>query len=59
MVSVVHLEFDVGFTEVAPTVGGERGAGGSLYYITATLCHHQNDFRINMGSDVSQFNVYD
>ena len=33
---VVHLVFNVGFTEVVPTVGGERSGRGSLY-LTATL----------------------
>ena len=36
-------------------VGGGRGGGRSLYL--QIHCHHQNDFRVKMGSDVSHFNV--
>ena len=43
---------NIGFTEVVPTVVGERGLISNRY-----TCHHQNDFRIKMGSDVSRFNV--
>ena len=44
--------FNVGFTEVVPTVMNDRerergGEGGS--YISPLHCHHQNDFRIKMG----------
>ena len=44
---------------MVPTVGRERGEGGSLYLTaTLTVSHHQNDFRIKMGSAVSQFTVF-
>ena len=50
------IQFNVGFTEVVQTVGGERGEGA---YISNLLhCHHQNGFlSIKMGSDASKFNV--
>ena len=38
---------------MVPTVGGER----ELIFIKPLHCHHQNDFRIKMGSDVSHFTV--
>ena len=44
-----------GLTEVVPTVGGKRGEGRLIS--NRYLCHHQNDFRIKMGKDVSHFNV--
>ena len=39
--------------------GGEGGmdVGGEGDYILSLRCHHQNDFCIKMGSDVSHFNV--
>ena len=47
---------------------GEKGGGGEGYggggggregdYIPIAIhCHHQNDFRIKVGSDESHFNV--
>ena len=37
---------------MVPKVGGERELVSNPLH-----CHHQNDFRIKMGSDVSHFNV--
>ena len=34
----------------------EVGEGGGIIYLSLH-CHHQNDFRIKMGSDESHFNV--
>ena len=46
------IQFNVGFTEVVRTVRGERGLISNPLY-----CHHQNDFYIKVGSDVSHFNI--
>ena len=43
---------------MVPTAGGERGEGADIYiYNRYVHCHHQNDFRIKIGSDVSHFTV--
>ena len=35
----------------------ERGGGEADYIYLSLHCHHQNDFRIKVGSDESHFNV--
>ena len=53
---LLFVYFNVGFTGVVPTAGGERGEGRGSLYLTATLSHHQYHFRIKMGRDVSRLN---
>ena len=43
---VVNLVYNVGFTEVVPTVGAERGERELM--IEPLHCHHQSDFHITM-----------
>ena len=54
------IQFNVGFTyKIISGTDSRRGDRGERELITSNQlhCHHQNDFRIKMGSDVRHFNV--